>query len=376
MAKRVALVSCVKQKRDSAAPARDLYLSPLFRGLRHYAETHADTWYILSAEHGVLHPAQVIEPYERTLNTMRKRERVSWAERVQHQLLELIPVDSEVILLAGLRYREEIEPFLRERGFRVFVPFAGLRIGEQLQRLKQGAEMTQPAHDDLDRFYSLIARLAEMPSQGRPLRELPARSSIPGRGVYFFLEPGEYRSANPAVSRIVRVGTHAVSSGSKSTLRDRLKAHLGTRIGGGNHRGSIFRLHVGTALLARDEVSLTTWGVGSSAPSALRNSKTARDAEVAWENRVSEHIGSMPVLWVDVCDEPGPNSARAFIEKNAIALLSNQFAPIDSASGSWLGRCSPRHEIRDCALWNLNYVREVYDPLFLDKFESFVMQMS
>lgn len=137
---RVALVSCVKRKRDSAAPARDLYLSQLFRGLRHYAEKHADTWYILSAEHGVLRPDQVIEPYERTLNTMPKRERLAWAARVKQQLLEVLPIGAEVILLAGLRYREEIEPFLRKQGFPVSVPLEGLTIGKQLQRLKQATE--------------------------------------------------------------------------------------------------------------------------------------------------------------------------------------------------------------------------------------------
>ena len=140
MATRVALIPCGKHKRDSASPARDLYQSQLFRGLRHYAETHADAWYILSAQHGVLRPEQVVEPYERTLNTMPKRERLAWAERVQMQLLELLPVGAEVILLAGLRYRVEIVPFLRERGFSVSVPLEGLPIGNQLQRLKQAAE--------------------------------------------------------------------------------------------------------------------------------------------------------------------------------------------------------------------------------------------
>ncbi len=140
MATRVALVSCVKQKRDSAASARDLYLSQLFRSLRQYAEMHADAWYVLSAEHGVLRPDQVVEPYERTLNKMPRRERVAWAQRVQQQLLEILPPDAEVILLAGLRYREEIEPFLRKRGFSVSVPLEGLKIGKQLQRLKQVTE--------------------------------------------------------------------------------------------------------------------------------------------------------------------------------------------------------------------------------------------
>ena len=52
---RVALVSCVKSKQDSPAPAGDLYTSPLFRSFRRYAEANADVWYVLSAEHGLLH---------------------------------------------------------------------------------------------------------------------------------------------------------------------------------------------------------------------------------------------------------------------------------------------------------------------------------
>ncbi len=137
MASRVALVSCVKQKCGAAAPARDLYVSQLFRGLRRYAETHADIRYILSAEYGVLRPDQVVDPYERTLNTMPKRDRLAWAEKVEQQLLGLLPAGAEVILLAGQRYREDIEPFLRKSGYSVSVPLQGLQIGKQLQRLKQ-----------------------------------------------------------------------------------------------------------------------------------------------------------------------------------------------------------------------------------------------
>ena len=140
MANHVALVSCVKQKRGLASPARDLYTSQLFRGLRRYAETHADTWYIMSAEYGVLHPDEVVEPYERTLNKMPKRDRRAWSQKVQQQLLDLLPPDAEVILLAGQRYREDIEPFLRERGYSVSIPLQGLTIGKQLQWLKQNCK--------------------------------------------------------------------------------------------------------------------------------------------------------------------------------------------------------------------------------------------
>lgn len=68
---------------------------------------------------------------------MPKRDRLAWAEKVQQQLLDLVSVDAEVILLAGQRYREDIEPFLRKRGHSVSVPLQGLKIGKQLQRLKQ-----------------------------------------------------------------------------------------------------------------------------------------------------------------------------------------------------------------------------------------------
>jgi hypothetical protein len=136
---RIALVSCVKSKRAAASPARELYTSHLFRGLRTYAEAHADAWYILSAEHGVLRPADVIAPYEKTLTKMPKRDRVAWAARVQTQLLEILPAGAEVILLAGSRYREGIEFFLRQRGFSVWTPMEGLAFGKQLQWLNRAA---------------------------------------------------------------------------------------------------------------------------------------------------------------------------------------------------------------------------------------------
>lgn len=137
MATRVALISCVKTKLTLAAPARDMYVSPLFRGMRRYAERNADAWIILSAEHGVLQPDQVIAPYERTLKTMRKLDRAAWAERVQGQLLELLPTRAEIVILAGERYRESVVPFLERQGHAVMAPMEGLNFGKQLRWLKE-----------------------------------------------------------------------------------------------------------------------------------------------------------------------------------------------------------------------------------------------
>jgi hypothetical protein len=127
----------VKSKRTSPSAACDLYTSPLFRHLRGYAEANADTRYILSAEHGLLHPDQVVAPYERTLNTMRKPDRLAWAKRVQGQLLQELPGGAEVTFLAGKKYRGDLIPFLYAQGFSVHIPLEGLSFGRQLQRLKE-----------------------------------------------------------------------------------------------------------------------------------------------------------------------------------------------------------------------------------------------
>src|SRR5699024_9558468 len=60
----VVLVGCVKSKRASGAPAKDLYTSGYFAKMRAYAESTGKPWFILSAEHGLVAPDQWLEPYD------------------------------------------------------------------------------------------------------------------------------------------------------------------------------------------------------------------------------------------------------------------------------------------------------------------------
>lgn len=235
--------------------------------------------------------------------------------------------------------------------------------------MAKGAPLNSPV--DLDRFYSLLTTLAAGSGQGVRLADADRRS-FPGRGVYFFRELSERRSETNPDLRIVRVGTHAVSGGSRSTLWGRLSQHRGTKAGSGNHRGSIFRRHVGAALLARESATIRTWGCGSSAPSELRADPALLALEMECERRVSGFIGAMSILWVDVPDDAGPSSQRAALERNAIALLSGRMTPTDRSGDDWLGRYSVSEDIRNSGLWNVNYVREGYDPRFLDELERAV----
>ena len=154
--------------------------------------------------------------------------------------------------------------------------------------------------------------------------------------------------------RIVRVGTHALKAGSSTTLWKRLSQHKGQeKSGGGNHRGSIFRLIVGTALNTDEPSVCPTWGQGNTAD------RSVRAAEAALEVRVSRVIGSMRFAWLAIDDEAGPASMRGYIERNAIALLSNYGKPaIDLPSPGWLGHKCNRAKVRASGLWNQNHVDE------------------
>jgi hypothetical protein len=119
--------------------------------------------------------------------------------------------------------------------------------------------------------------------------------------------------------------------------------------------------------MKRRGYSFPTWGVGNSASTEVRT------AERALEREVSEVIGAMPFLWLAVEDRAGPKSERGYIERNAIALLSNyNKIPIDPPSDNWLGRDCDRERVRASGLWNQNHVEENYDPAFLDRFDGFI----
>ena len=233
--------------------------------------------------------------------------------------------------------------------------------------------------NDLVRFYSLLDRLEEKLGGKRMLAECSGRLDWPTRGVYFFFEAGEERSDSGCGPRIVRVGTHALTAKSRTTLWNRLSQHRGVeKTGGGNHRGSIFRLIVGSALKRREGlVNPLSWGIGSDIGKAAdrleADRATLRNEETRLEAVVSEYIRAMTFLWLAVDDPLGSGSFRGVIERNSIALLSN-FGndPLDPPSDGWLGRSSDRERVRLSGLWNNNHVDENHDPSFLGILEGLI----
>jgi len=233
--------------------------------------------------------------------------------------------------------------------------------------------------EDVRRFYELIDDLRVRLASAITLADCNGRLAWPRRGVYFFFEKDEYRSNSGTGPRVVRVGTHALTERSRTTLWNRLSQHAGSkRSGAGNHRGSIFRLLVGEALKARNGLDHPkSWGQGSHPKEAgSRLGQTAqgiREGERELEREVSNYIGAMPFLFVAVNDDPSPGSERGVIERNSIALLSNyRCEVIDPASAAWIGNWSGRERVRKSGMWNNNHVEETYDRHFLATLEKLI----
>lgn len=233
---------------------------------------------------------------------------------------------------------------------------------------------------DLIRLYQLLDRLKDKLGGCRKLSGCNGRMNWPDKGVYFFFEPQEERSGTGNGPRVVRVGTHALTSTSKTTLWKRLSQHRGViKTGAGNHRGSIFRLLVGEAIINRDGLMAPSWGIGRQyqhpAKKLNLDPREIKRQEEKLEHEVSKFIGAMPFLWLAVPNTSGHLSDRGIIERGSIALLSNSRSakPLDPPSENWLGHHSSHKGVRASGLWNNNHVDETYDPAFLDIIERYVV---
>ncbi|GAA1846081.1 hypothetical protein [Actinomadura bangladeshensis] len=223
---------------------------------------------------------------------------------------------------------------------------------------------------DTERFYFLLGRLEERIGGPRLLRNCDHATGWPKYGVEFFLEEGQFRTGGDGL-RVVRVGSHALRATSQATFWGRLAQHRGpvsgANAGVGNHRGSIFRHHIGTALQQVDDWPadvVQSWRQTKVSPAQHK-------AEGPFEQAVSEHITAMPLLWLDVPDREQRKSIRA----NSISLLSQRNGGVHRTTSGWLGLHAENEHVRTSGLWNSDHVDDPYDPSFLDDMEARVKAM-
>jgi hypothetical protein len=360
-----ALISCSKSKGGHSDLARNMYVSPLYRKSVMVAEGWGLSFSILSAKYGLLDPEEIIEPYDLTLKGASKQFKSEWARRVDGQIRSSIDPKKKLIVLAGDDY---YVPLIEEgagRPLNFFAPMRGLSLGNRLVFLNQCIRIRRRRRA-IARSYEMFSQLAGRMGLHK-LRDILAED-LPKQGVYFFFDDSEPTTFSTSIPRLVRIGTHGVSAGSVATLRNRLRTHLGTRAGAGNHRASVFRLHVGRAIIERDllENDFPSWGKGQSA------SKEITEREAPLEAKVSEYIGDLRVLFVPVLDTAGTGSMRATIERQFISMFTENLCAIEESSPTWLGRFSDKPSIRDSGLWNIRDVGSEYDPKFIPLLDGLV----
>ncbi len=184
-------------------------------------------------------------------------------------------------------------------------------------------------------------------------------SDLPDSGVEFYFENKEFRTKSNKL-RVVRIGA------SKKIINRLNNRHMGN-----NAEKSIFRRHIGRALLNEQE-GLQDLN--------YENISNFNIDSLIDENEVSKYLRfNIQFLILPVNDK----STRKFIKNTAISLLSNFSTPseVNLPTDEWLGNDSiksngrPNWKIRDSGLWNEKHVKSTNSNRqeeFLRKLENIV----
>lgn len=176
---------------------------------------------------------------------------------------------------------------------------------------------------------------------------LTPRNLLPPNGIYIFFENQETIGTT---DRIVRVGTQKKDG----RFKNRIRQHYGyVNSLKGNKNGSIFRKHLGGALLRKDNPSdprLKDW-LKQDGPTFIEVEENV--------SRVLRGDFTFSCFTVDSPEE------RLSLEKGLIALLA-QF-PLGEPSATWLGSYASSEDIRRCGLWNTQHINA--QPLTLEEFQ-------
>lgn len=107
--KRVALIACVKEKKDYSCAAIEMYEGLFPSWLQHSKRLKAEQFYILSGKYGLLKPDDIIEPYDFNLNHATKEYLNEWNDKVLKRLNELENItECEFLIYTNSTYMEEL----------------------------------------------------------------------------------------------------------------------------------------------------------------------------------------------------------------------------------------------------------------------------
>lgn len=174
-----------------------------------------------------------------------------------------------------------------------------------------------------------------------PVHHFPfVESRIPDNGIYILYESGEHAHGT---HRIVRIGTHT----GKDNLCRRIIEHFLTE----NKDRSIFRKHIGRALLSRaGDPFLEHWDIDLTTRDNRVKYERLVDLEKqgATEKEVTQYIqDKFSFVTLSVPDD----QERKELETQLIGTVSS--CADCQSSAQWLGRHHPNHRIASSGMWNI-----------------------
>lgn len=189
-----------------------------------------------------------------------------------------------------------------------------------------------------------------------PLIKYPFRAAIlPRSGIYFFYEKGESWGHSDDRLRIVRVGTHRKANFrsriSQHFLLDESKRKFGINKPKPSDR-SIFRKNIGRALLNRNgDPYLEIWEIDFIARENrqcfghLRDIEKEREVEKSITRIMRENFYLRFLLFEHEIQRIGSRGLEAYL----IGTVAK--CKLCGPSPHWLGRYSPKNQIRASGLW-------------------------
>jgi hypothetical protein len=185
--------------------------------------------------------------------------------------------------------------------------------------------------------------------------------ALPANGIYFFYEKGECCNHEERKPRIVRVGTHRdgnfQSRIAEHFLFDERKMAF-TQDQTAPHERSIFRKHIGRALLNRaGDTYLTVWEMDFTTRDSREKNRHLRDIckEVEVEREVTRILReNFSFKFIEVADQTHRMGGEG-LERALIGTLAScgRCGP----SAEWLGSYSPKPQIRESGLWLIQHLR-------------------
>jgi hypothetical protein len=141
------ITSCTKEKLGYSskvkAPAKDMYLGPLFRKVKEFCEINNFDYVIISAKYGLLFPDEVIEGYEKVLKNKKDIEAIR--PLVEEKLRKILNNYDRIVVIAGENYIKTLENLIDDRFYQV----KGKGYGDLYSKVKSAVEilLTKKIHE-------------------------------------------------------------------------------------------------------------------------------------------------------------------------------------------------------------------------------------